>query len=292
MKNNIKLKTVLPNIIVSTVGDLLMGIGAESVSENIAVDEGVELHAYFPFDTDKKKIIKILRSFISNTFDSIQGDLKIECNWEPVKKESWEKWKSYLKTVRASKRVIIRPPWDYYKALEDEHVIEINPSLAFGTGHHETTTICIQFIDEIIAKNKIDSVLDVGCGSGVLAISALKLGAKSAVCIDNDFKATRETVSNSTRNNVEIQISSVCGLIGAINGKFDLIVSNIYAETLISLRKNFIERLNENGFLVLSGIMKEKKDTVIGEFLASGLSLVNEKVDGNWAGLLFTINKT
>lgn len=291
MDKFIKLKTLLPHRLINPVSDLLMGIGAESVSEDITNIQKAELSSYFPVDTEIENKILIIENFISDIYSEYKADgFNLKFSWDYVDSSSWEHWKSYLKTVKASKRVVIKPPWEIYNQDQDKYVVEINPSVAFGTGHHETTTICIKFLDEIIAEHKNIKVLDVGCGSGILGITSVILGAKSATCIDNDFKATRETKLNSKRNNVEVKVSAVNGLIGCIVGKFDLIVSNIYAETLIDLKETFKERIKKNGFLVLSGIMCEKKQSVIKNYRLSGFTYINEKNDGNWTGLLFSMN--
>ena len=126
------------------------------------------------------------------------GDVKVE----HIDRSSWEIWKSVLKTVRAGEKVVISPPWERYKCTGDEVSIIINPSMAFGTGHHETTKVCISYIEKMIGKHRTGSLLDVGCGSAVLSIAAVKLGVDQAVAFDIDPIAVRESNENIARNGV------------------------------------------------------------------------------------------
>ncbi|MGH7885984.1 MAG: 50S ribosomal protein L11 methyltransferase, partial [Thermodesulfobacteriota bacterium] len=183
-----------------------MGLGSQGVSEYIINHNTIELNSYFEADTVIEEVVENTEIFIKIVNIETKNISPAKFSWEYIDKSSWDIWKSYLKMVKVSKRVVIKPPWESYKAVNDEHVIEINPSLAFGTGHHETTTICIKYLDEITRTYKINTVLDIGSGSGILGICSVKLGVKYAVCIDNDFIAVKETVLNSRRNGVEANI--------------------------------------------------------------------------------------
>lgn len=291
MKKLVQLKFLLPENIVEPVSDLIMGLEAQSVSHEPKDTLISELNSYFETDVDIKKTIKTVESFISYLQEDSGEEIGIQVSWKHIDSKSWEKWKTLLKKVKASPRIVITPPWENCKSAGNEYLIEINPSVAFGTGHHETTTLCIKFIDEIFAENEINTVLDVGCGSGILGICAVKLGADIAVCIDNDFKAARETFLNSLRNKVEKKIYPLTGFLHSVNSKFDLVVSNIYAETLIDLKEEFQKRISDNGLLVLSGITIDKKNKVIDHYNSSQFKLISEKIDGDWAGLLFKYEK-
>ena len=284
-----ELKILLPKDISDSVSDLLLGMDADSVSETCEDTLICEINSYFDCKTDISEVVKKVETFISMLHENSGEEVAIKVCWQYVE-SSQDEWKKWLRTVKASKRVVIKPPWEEYKTGVGEVLVEINPSVAFGTGHHETTTLCIKYLDEIFLDKSINSILDVGCGSGILGICAAKLGAEIVFCLDNDPKAACETVLNSRRNSLSDKIYSFAGTLDSVNRKFDLVVSNIYAETLIKLMDEFHSILDDNGLLILSGITLDKKNLVIDEFSAGKFHFESEKTDGDWAALLFKSN--
>ena len=284
-----KLTIELPRKMAAPVSDLLLGLDAGAVSEEQIEDGEPLIHAYFKEKTDIEGIITAVKEF-STLFDENTEALRFTTRY--IDQQDWEGWKSYLKPVRASRRIVIRPPWEkQYQAEQGTQVVEINPGNAFGTGHHETTRICVSYLDEIIEKSPGCSVLDVGCGSGILAICSVKLGADVSFCADIDLKAARETISNSARNKTSDKVKVWCGSLDCTRKRFDVVVSNTSRDTLISMKDSLRGRLLPLGYLIVSGIQANEKEEVAGIYGNSGYDIVSGKVEGGWAGLLLRLKK-
>ena len=285
-----RLTIELPGEMAALVSDLLLGLEAGAVSEERREHEEPLIHAYFKEETDIAGIITAVREF-SALFG--QNAEAARFTARHIDEADWEDWKSYLKPVRASRRIVIRPPWEkQYRAERGTRVVEINPGNAFGTGHHETTRICVSYLDEVIEKSPGCSVFDVGCGSGILGICSIKLGACISFCADIDFKAARETISNSARNATSDKVKVWCGSADCTRKKFDVVVSNTSKDTLISMKEGLKERLLPSGCLIVSGIQANEKRKVAEIYGNSGYDIVSGKVEGGWAGLLLKLKKT
>ena len=284
-----RLTIELPEEMAAPVSDLLLGLEAGAVSEEQRKYGGLLIHAYFKEKTDIAGIITTVKEF-STLFDESAEAVRFTTRY--IDQADWEGWKSYLKPVRASRRIVIKPPWEkQYQAEQGTKVVEINPGNAFGTGHHETTRICVSYLDEIIEKLPGCSVLDVGCGSGILAICSIKLGADISFCADIDFKAAVETISNSERNRISDKIKVWCGSLDCTRKRFDVVVSNTSKDTLISMKDSLKKRLLPLGHLIVSGIQANEKQEVADIYGNSGYDMVSGKVEGEWAGLLFRLKK-
>ncbi len=276
----------------SFVSDFLLGLDSIGVAEDILEDKGIiEVSAYFPKEMDLNPVIESLRNYTSLLEKNLPGIRVENTTVQEIDRSSWEVWKQELKTVRAGRRVVIRPPWEEHIPEDDEIVIEINPSMAFGTGHHETTRLCIQAIEEIIRNGRVKDVLDVGCGSGILAISALRLGADEAIGLDSDPIAINEARKNLERNSVSNKLRLFCGYVESVKGKFDLIVVNISAEVVFLIRKELKSRLRKGGKLIASGIPHSRRDEVIRGLENVGFILDRELRDGEWIAILFNVDK-
>ena len=263
----------------------MLGFEAQAVTEDINSDNKGVIHAYFSDNYEINHALSAINKYLQSISESTQKKPSFNFIVNELNKKDWEEWKSYLKTVKVGNKIVVTPPWENYEVKKGELVIEINPSLAFGTGHHETTKLCIQFLEELIKGD--ESILDIGCGSGILGISSIKLGAKSVLSVDIDPKSIIETISNSKRNNVYKFIKTFCGTVSSINKRFNIIVANISIETLISIKNEVTEKIKENGFIVLSGIPKIRKDEVVRAYVNNKLEFISTKTDGDWVALLF-----
>lgn len=282
-----RLTIKLPEKMAASVSDLLLGLEAGAVSEEQKENGGLLIHAYFKEETDIAGIITTVKEF-STLFAENADSVRFTTRY--IDQADWEGWKSYLKPVRASRRIVIKPPWEKgYQAEQGTEVVEINPGMAFGTGHHETTRMCVSYLDEIIEKSPGCSVLDVGCGSGILAICSIKLGAGISFCTDIDFKAARETILNSVRNTTSDRVKVWCGSVDCTRRKFDVVVSNTSRDTLILMKDGLRERLLPRGHLIVSGIQASEKQEIAEIYRNSGYDMVNGKIEGGWAGLLFRL---
>jgi ribosomal protein L11 methyltransferase len=274
----------------SLISDFLLGLDAMGVAEDIIEGEGFEVSAYFSKETDLNPVIGSLKNYLSFLKENLSEFSPGGITVEEVDRSSWEVWRNQLKTVRAGKRVVIRPPWEGHIPKDGEVVIEINPSMAFGTGHHETTRLCIQALEEILESTHVKNVLDVGCGSGILAISAEKLGVKDVTALDIDPVAVREAKSNLERNSVSEKIKLLCGYIHSVRGRFDLILANITVEAILLMKKELRSRLDDKGLLLASGIPTSRRDELVSGLEKEGFIIKTELHEGGWAAVLLGID--
>ncbi len=274
----------------SLISDFLLGLDAMGVAEDIIEGEGFEVSAYFSKETDLNPVIGSLKNYLSFLKENLSVFSHGGITVEEIDRSSWEVWRNQLKTVRAGKRVVIRPPWEEYIPKDGEVVIEINPSMAFGTGHHETTRLCIQALEEILESTHVKNVLDVGCGSGILAISAVKLGVNDATGLDIDPVAVREAKSNFERNSVSAKIKLLCGYIHSVKGRFDLILANITVEAILLMKKELRSRLDDNGLLLASGMPTSRRNELVSGLEKEGFIIKTELQEGGWAAVLLGID--
>lgn len=187
----------------------------------------------------------------------------LEMDTEQVFEEDWANaWKKYFKPVKITDRLTVKPTWEEYSPTEGEIVLEIDPGMAFGTGTHESTNMCLTLLDEYIKGG--EEMLDVGCGSGILSIAGSKLGAKSVLSVDNDSMCVKVTNENIIENGCT-NIEAVCGdLTDKAGGKkYDVIVANIVADVIVRLNDSVGELLEDDGVYICSGIIDAKEAMVV-----------------------------
>jgi ribosomal protein L11 methyltransferase len=285
----VKLSVIGPGEGKSLLSDFLLGLDAFSVAEDLLDNGKVEVSGYFSQAIDVDHVMERLKDYVGFLHSIIKGFSVDNIKIEELDKSSWDLWKAKLKKVRVSDRIIIRPPWEKYRT-DSEIVIEINPSLAFGTGHHESTRLCIRLIERLLDAPDSKSVLDAGCGSGILSIVAAKLGAKRVVAFDIDKVAVKEAKENLKRNSISDHVDLVCGYIESIKGKYDLMIANISVEELLHMRDELESRLGEEGLLILSGIPFSRRDELLSGMETSSLVLREEFRDGDWIAVVFGVD--
>lgn len=275
---------------VSLFSDFLLGLGSLGVAEDVKENGMYELSAYFPMDTDLSSVMECLREQAGVIKESV-GEAEIgPVEVEHIDRSSWEVWKTLLTRVRAGEGVVIIPPWEKYAPAPGEIVVEINPSLAFGTGHHETTRLCIAFIEESVRAGNVNSMLDVGCGSAILSIVGYKLGIGNVTGFDTDPVAISESRKNARRNGVLGRIKFFCGYLQSVRGVYDLIVANVYLEPIYHMREELKSKLAPGGLLVISGIPLMRRDDAVGYLLDAGYRLYKEMREGEWVALGFRLD--
>ena len=173
----------------------------------------------------------------------------------------------------------------------EEIFVEITPGSSFG-GEHKTTGLCVRGIEEIFKTRKIKTVLDLGCGSGILGISCATLGAENVLAIDIDPLAVDEARKNVKINRLDSKVRVENNSIEDVRGKFDLVVANIIRDELIRMAKEIKSVVEENGILLVSGIFEDRKERAISTFKEIGFSLNREFADGGWVAILFSLEKT
>lgn len=212
------------------------------------------------------------------------GEGRVEIS--SVQEEDWaNNWKQYFKPQKVGKKIVIKPSWEDYTSQEGEVVLELDPGMAFGTGTHETTILCIQALEEWVDSHT--SLLDVGCGTGILAIAGLLLGAKSATAVDLDLDAVRVAKENAKRNEVLDKVYIIHGdLMENVVGSFDLVVSNIIADAIIEISGDIKEYLTQGGIFIASGIILDRVEDVRTALIRNGLSIIDVKIMGEWAAVV------
>lgn len=245
--------------------------------------EGVIIKGYIPFgeDIDSKKeyIAKKVNSLIEFGIDA--GEKIIEVN--EVKDEDWaNSWKQYYKPVHVTEDFVIKPSWEEYEAKANEQVLIMDPGGAFGSGTHETTKLCIRMIGKYL--NEDDTVFDVGCGSGILGISALLMGAKKTVFVDIDEAAVSATKENTQLNSVFDKSEIIKGnLLDKIDYKADLIVANIIADIIIMLSSYIGNFMKDDTPFISSGIILDRVNDVKNSLINNGMEILEVVEDGEWA---------
>lgn len=223
---------------------------------------------------------------------------------EPLPEEEWQRtWKRHFKAVRVTPRLVVRPPWEDYAPKGEERVIEIDPGMAFGTGLHASTRLTLSFIDDLYKKGtdlffpeeyegKVPppprTVLDVGTGTGILSVACTLLGAIRVLAIDNDPLAVSAAEYNIRNNGLDDVVQVEDKALGDVEGLFDLIVANIFHDTLVELSALLVERLNPHGTLICSGILAGGQgESLRRVFEEAGLRFVEARTEGEWEALRF-----
>lgn len=199
-----------------------------------------------------------------------------------VSEQDWaNEWKQYFHVTHVGKSLVIKPSWEKYAPKEGEHVIEIDPGMAFGTGTHHTTNMMMERLEKVITPDS--TVFDVGTGSGILAIAAAMLGAKSVKAVDIDGVAVRVAKENVADNGLSEQIEVREGdLLHGTEGKADVIIANIIADIVIMLLQDIPQKLNDDGVLLASGIIEERMPDVEAAAQAQGLYVDAVDHRGGW----------
>ncbi|NLP27365.1 MAG: 50S ribosomal protein L11 methyltransferase [Clostridia bacterium] len=207
------------------------------------------------------------------------GEGTVSC--QLVKEEDWaNNWKKYYKPTKIGENITIKPVWEDYEPLENEMVIELDPGMAFGTGTHETTRMCILALEKYVKADT--TVFDIGTGSGILVIAAAKMGAKHVLGVDLDpvaVNSAKENVALNNLNNIEILEGNLMDL---VEGKGDLIVANIIAEIITVLVDQVKDCLKKGGIFISSGIIKERESMVVEKLKSSGFAVKETIYDGEW----------
>lgn len=212
------------------------------------------------------------------------GDLRVST----LAEEDWANaWKEHFTVHRIGDRVVVRPPWLAYDAQGDEVVVELDPGMAFGTGLHPSTRLSTLGVEQVVSPG--GRVLDVGTGSGILAIAALKLGAAHVDAVDVETVAVRATVENAARNGVANKVDVRHGSVGPgepFQGEYDVVLANIIARILIELADAVVVATRPGGSMVLAGIITEREADVVAAFSKRGADVITRRQEEDWISLV------
>lgn len=252
----------------------------------IGVMEGnEEILAYFPFEIEFQKIIEELNLF-ADVLKNAGLDHSFSFEYSMLPEKDWnEAWKKSFSPINVGERLTILPPWE--NEVKGRINLIIDPGMAFGTGHHETTKRCLTLIEKFSEDTAIKRFLDAGTGTGVLAIAASKLGYREAVGIDSDPIAVDAAIRNVRLNDLDNVVIKSGGISDA-EGMFDMIVANIVSETIINFSNELISHLCAGGIIILSGMLTGQEKDVIKAMDAEGLRLIGKFSDNEWISLVYS----
>jgi len=287
---------------VESVSELLnrYTTGGVAIEEPIElVDEGqeyrvltgqpVKVHAYLPIDGKEEAARQQVAEglwHLSSLGSQFVGDLQTRI----VHEEDWANaWKDYYHVTHIGQRLVIRPSWREYLPKNNEVVLELDPGMAFGTGLHPTTRMCLEQIEQRMRPDM--RVLDVGTGSGILALAAAKLGAANVHCIDNSSVAVESAVANAEMNHMSDRMNVVLGVLDEteathLSGQYDLVLANIIARVIGSIASNLALVLAPGGILITSGIIEDRRHETEKPLLATGLKLIDQVMIDDWVTLI------
>ena len=269
--------------------------------ENLAVDAFshseishspvITLKAYFTSGVDIEARMTEIGSFLDE-LSSQHPDMPMQKPvLSTVRQEDWStSWKANFKPLRVGRRLLIVPTWEEANPNPDDIVLLIDPGMAFGTGGHETTRLCLELVERIMDDMPTfvtPSLLDLGTGSGILAMAAARLGAGRVCAVDIDPQAIEVARENLAINNLSDQVECSTTPLESLTGTFDISLANILAEELVRLSPYLVDRLADGGRLVLSGILSEKETFVRNGFSEFPLHYLETCSEGEWVAILY-----
>lgn len=246
------------------------------VSDGSAIVKG-----YFREDENFKEAIKDIEEKVErlSEFGLDKGEGLV--TYHKVNEEDWENnWKKYYKPTKVGNKIVVKPIWEEYAPKDGEVIVELDPGIAFGTGTHETTRMCIKALEKYVKE--CDRVFDIGTGSGILSIAASKLGAREVVGVDLDpvaVDSAKENVSFNHLQNVEILEGD---LTEVVEGKADIIVANLLADIVLCLCESVKTFMSEGSYFISSGILNTQCDKVVARLKELELQIVEIMEDGEW----------
>jgi ribosomal protein L11 methyltransferase len=270
------------------VSNFLTEHGATGIEELEGDQQHVTLRTYFREDGKEKRILQDLHRYLKS-LKRIAPEIPLtKIKTASIPEQDWgENWKRFFKPIQVTSKFVIKPPWSKIRLKRDQIPIEITPGMAFGTGTHATTILCIRALEERMRKRNL-SILDVGTGSGILSIIAARLGAKEVVGIDIDPLAMENARENVEKNGVSNIVNLRKGSIGTVHKKFNVVVANIDFKRLKRMRKPLSNHLENEGVLILSGILEKQKEKIRLHYLETGvLRWIKMTREGEWISLIF-----
>ena len=236
------------------------------------------VHIYISPEESPAEAVAFLRE--RYTAEGIENEICLDSCVE----EDWiNNWKQYFKPIPVGQKLLIRPTWEEVKDSGGRTVLDLDPGLAFGTGTHETTRLCMELLEQYVRPGM--NVLDVGCGSGILSVAALLLGADKAVGVDIDELAVKTAVENAEINHVEDRFTGICGnLTDQVPGTYDIVVANIVADVIIMLTKDVEQFMKPDTVYLMSGIIDTREQDVL-TAVEQHFTIIDRKEEKGWVAL-------
>lgn len=292
----------VPTELVEVVADRLAELSNNGVcTENRSVDafslseipETVRttVKSYLPDEPTAERVLSDLSAFCLSLTERLPQLVISSPVVTPVRTEDWSNsWKSHFKPLRVGERILVVPTWEDVTPEPNDLVLRIDPGMAFGTGGHETTRLCLELVEQVMtagAGSTALSVLDLGTGSGILAMAASRLGAQRVLAVDIDPEAVEVARENLALNGLLELVECDTLPLESISETFNIILANILAEELVRLAPSLLTCLASGGLLVLSGILAEKEALVRDGFDPLGLEYCETRRAGEWVALMY-----
>ncbi|MDD4241493.1 MAG: 50S ribosomal protein L11 methyltransferase [Smithellaceae bacterium] len=292
----LKIEITAPVELLDPLSNFLEETGAQGVfSESLlppgAADfpepgESEVIQAFFPADIRSEKRIYAVRKYLKSLEEIFPNLARPALSTEVIADPDWgEQWKKYFKPIRVCNNIVVKPTWERYTPTGRDIVVEIDPGMAFGTGQHASTRMCMEAVEDIILKDRSIGewkVLDVGCGTGILGITAAKMGAEDVICVDNDPKATEIAAENARINDVADRLKILNQDAAQIRQPRNLIIANLTAKLLARLHTQLVRLLLPEGYLVISGIIEPDIPAMEDLFIAAPLAKERMLTEKEW----------
>lgn len=246
----------------------------------------VTVVGYLPSDADLPAKLRVLSERIDelavHSLDKGRGTI----HWREVRETEWaDSWKQYFHTARIGQRFVVKPSWEDYAPQPADIILDLDPGMAFGTGTHGTTILCLESLETLVQPGMV--VFDIGTGSGILSIAAAKLGAASVLAVEYDKMAYETALHNVATNEVADRvIVSQGNLMDGLTGQADIIVANLVADLVLKLVPAIPARLKPEGCLLASGIIKDRLADVTDALQQQGLEVTKINEAGEWAAVI------
>jgi len=288
--------------LMDALGNFLTETGAQGVFQESATPEHtigdfpepvIEeiIKAYFTQDVRSEKKIVSIQKYLDSLKEIFPDLQKPSLKTEIVIDPDWgEQWKKYFKPIRVCNNIIVKPTWERYAPLSRDIVIEIDPGMAFGTGQHASTRMCMEAIEDVMMKErsiKDWKVLDVGCGTGILGITAAKMGAGDVICVDIDKKAVEIAAENAAINDVAESLRIFNKDATTISEPRNLIIANLTSKLLLKIRVHLTHLLLPEGYIIISGIIEQDAENIEEHFSTDRLTNYKVITEKEWVCYVF-----
>ncbi|NVO00864.1 MAG: 50S ribosomal protein L11 methyltransferase [Geobacteraceae bacterium] len=294
-----EISCTVPEPLTECLADFLLDLTGNGVSienrkvdtfdvEDIAEEELKTVKCYVPESEDLNGFVAAIEKYFAEFSEYNLSGPEVTI----LKEEDWaNSWKANFKPTRIGRRLVIKPSWEVFEGGAGDVILELDPGMAFGTGTHATTRLCLEALEELVydkgALAANSTVLDVGCGSGLLGIAAALFGALQVVSIDIDPIAITVTDENAAINGVSEAIAASETPLAELEGEFSIVLANILAEALVQMSSDLVQRVAVGGYLILSGILIEREELVMAGFAGQPLTHFSTRREDEWCCIIF-----
>lgn len=270
---------------------LEISIGASKPKQELLLPTMIELGCHGFGETDTELLCYIDKSIWSEEkFKTLKAEITSDVKIKEIQEENWnEAWEKSIQPIEVGNKITIKPSWANYENSSGRIVIQIDPKMSFGTGYHETTRLTLQLLEKYIKEE--DIILDVGTGTGILAIAAIKLGGSRALGIDNDEwsidNAKENVAANNLSDSIEISDSALASL---PETKYDMVTANIMLNTILEMLPDIVKRIKSGGIILFSGLLLIDDKSFSSSIEKYNLKIIEKLTEGEW--LAFAVQKS